>query len=84
MSTLYLAEFDRLPVDAGGRPVMAPAMPPIVEQTVAIGVSHAESAAFSGKTLFLQVHCDVICSIASGPAPVATASNQRLAANETR
>ena len=63
---------------------MAPAMPPIVEQTVAIGVSHAESAAFSGKTLFLQVHCDVICSIAFGPAPVATTSNQRLAANETR
>jgi hypothetical protein len=51
---------------------------------IAIGVSHAESAAFSGKTLFLQVHCDVICSIAFGPAPVATASNQRLAANETR
>jgi hypothetical protein len=84
MSTLYIAEFTSLPFDAHGQPVMAPAMPPVAEQTVAISGSHAESTAFGGSTRFAQISCDVICSIAFGTAPVATTSNQRLAANETR
>lgn len=84
MATLYLAEFDDMPRDKRGELVSAPMMPPIVEQTVAVGVSHAESAPFTGRTLFVQVHTDAICSISFGTSPIATTSNQRLAANETR
>lgn len=84
MATLYIAEFDQLLTDANGNVVMAPHMPPLTEQTVAIGMSHAESSAFSGRTRFAQIHCDVICSISFGTSPAATTGNQRLAANETR
>jgi hypothetical protein len=84
MATLYIAEVDRLGIDAHGVSVMAPHMPPLAEQTLAIGMSSVPSAAFGGKTRFLQVHTDAICSIAFGSSPVATAVNQRLAANETR
>jgi hypothetical protein len=84
MSTLYIAEFATLLVDARGQEVMAPAQPPVAEQTVSISMSHAESAAFGSSTRFIQIHCDAICSVAFGPAPVATTANQRLAANETR
>jgi hypothetical protein len=88
MATLYIAEVDRLGIDAHGVSVMAPHMPPIVEQTLPIGGGSLPSAAFSGKTRFVQVHTDAICSIAfttvAGVTPQATTSNQRLAANETR
>lgn len=81
MATLYIAEYDELLVDAHGQTVMAPKDPPIAEQIVAIGVSHAESVAFSGRTLFVQIGNDSTCSIAFGAAPVATTSNQRIPAN---
>lgn len=84
MSDLYVAEIELLGLDAHGAEVMAPKMPPIVEQLIVISGSTAQSAAFTGKTRFLQVHCDVVCSVAYGPNPVATTSNQRMAANETR
>lgn len=84
MATLYIAEIGKLGVDIRGKDVMAPYMPPLVEQTVTIGMSHTESNPFTGSTVFVQIHCDAICSVAFGAAPIATASNQRLAANETR
>jgi hypothetical protein len=86
MSTLYVAELSSLGFDASGQNIMAPQMPPAVEQTVAIGGSSAASAAFGGTTRFVQLHCDAICSIAFavGGTPTATTSNQRMAANETR
>jgi hypothetical protein len=88
MSTLYVTELSSLGIDAGGQNIMAPAMPPAVEQTVSIGSGSAPSAPFGGTTRFVQLHCDAICSIAFGlpaaPAPQATTSNQRMAANETR
>jgi len=84
MSTLYIAEIDRLGVDAHGASIMSPEMPPIVEQTVSIGMSSTQSAAFGGATTFVQIHCDAICSVAFGSNPTATTSNQRMAQNETR
>jgi hypothetical protein len=67
MSTLDLAEFDRMRTDADGKTVMAPHYPPVVpEQTVAIGMSSTKcSRAFSGRTRFIQVSTDATCSIAS-------------------
>jgi len=88
MSTLYIAEVAKLGIDSQGASIIAPQMPPLAEQTVNIGGSTTPSAAFGGHTRFVQVHTDAICSIAFSPTPgatpVATTSNQRLAANETR
>jgi hypothetical protein len=84
MSTLYIAEVSDLGIDTLGRIVMAPVMPPAVEQTVSIGGSSAQSNAFGSSTTFVQIHADSICSIAFGANPTATTSNQRLAANDTR
>jgi hypothetical protein len=85
MATLYIAEIELLGLDAHGAEIMAPKMPPIAEQTVAIGMTTAASTnAFTTRTRFVQIHTDAVCSIAFGVAPVATTSNQRLAANETR
>lgn len=84
MATLYITELDDLPVDNMGRPIAAPKMPPVAEQTKAIGGASAASNAFTTRTRFIQLHTDAICSVAFGDAPVATTSNQRLAAGETR
>jgi hypothetical protein len=84
MSILYIAEVTHLGFDAGGQSIAAPKMPPIAEQTVAIGMSSAASNPFSGHTRFVQIHTDASCSIAFGNSPTATSSNQRLAANDTR
>jgi hypothetical protein len=84
MAILYVTELSSLGFDASGQNIMAPQMPPAIEQTVAIGGSSAASAAFGGTTRFVQLHCDAICSIAFGTTPTATTTNQRMAANETR
>ena len=84
MTTLYITEVTDLALDSYGRIVMAPLMPPPVEQTVAIGGSSTQSNAFGSSTLSVQIHADSICSIAFGANPTATTSNQRLAANDTR
>jgi hypothetical protein len=85
LAKLYVAEFAHLPLDDRGRPVMAPPMPPIAEQVVAIGMTSTQAAnVFQSNTRYAQIHTDAICSVAFGTNPTATASNQRLAANETR
>ena len=87
MATLYVAEFGGAysPRDSlGGGQVseMAPT-PPANQQTIAIGGASIASAAFGATTAFIRVHTDVICSIAFGAAPVATATSMRLAADQT-
>jgi hypothetical protein len=84
MSTLYVAEYDKLLVDANGNVVMAPHEPPLVEQTVSIGMSSAAAVnPFSSRTKFVQLSTDAICSVLFGnPSGLAaTSSNQRLPAN---
>lgn len=82
MAVLYIAEFTDLPVFQGNS-VPAPRMPPVAEQTVAIG-AETDSAAFNAKTRVIRVHADAICSIVIGTGnPAATTSNMRLAANST-
>lgn len=81
MAVLYIAEY--LDID-GTRQV--PREPPLVEQTIAISSSSAPSVAFSAKTYMIRVHTDAICSVVVGTAgttPVATATNARMAANQT-
>jgi hypothetical protein len=94
MAVLYIAELSSLAVavSPGGWPsqplntTTLPGMPPITEQTLAIGASVA-SAPFNALTRFVRLACDSVCSIAwssaANPTPNATTSNMRLAANQT-
>jgi hypothetical protein len=83
MPTVYVAEF----ATVGGISkfgVAGAQLPPIREQTVAIGgASVATTLPFSANTTFVRVHTDAICSIAFGAAPEATVSMLRMAANQT-
>jgi hypothetical protein len=88
MATLYIAEYSNMATAASSMGpafvgAQCPQEPAVAEQTVSIGVSHAESSAFNANTRFIRVHCDAICSIVISASPVATASNKRLAANQT-
>lgn len=66
-----------------GNSLPVPAMPPVAEQVVAIGVASAQSAAFNAETRMVGIHADAICSVAFGVNPTAVATNRRLAANST-
>lgn len=83
MAVLYVAEYAELPVGPAGRVGQMPMEPPVAEQTVAIAGVSAASLAFNTKTRFVRLHTDAICSVVFGAAPVATAVNGRLAANQT-
>lgn len=83
MAVLYIAEYDRLATDLNGRPILAGNEPPIAEQTVAIGGSSTQSAAFNSQTRYARVHADAICHILAGKNPTATTSKQRMAADQT-
>ena len=81
--TLYIAEYAEVHQGAAGRVGQAPNEPPLVEQTVAIGGSSTQSAAFNVQTRLVRIHCDNICSIVFGTNPTALATNQRFAAGQT-
>lgn len=82
MATLYITEYATVATlpNATGQVALEPA---IAEQTVAIGVSSAASAAFNAKTRLVRLHTDSVCSIKLGLSPTAAATNGRLAANQT-
>jgi hypothetical protein len=79
MATLYVTEFPPNMPSA----LQVASMPPIAEQTVAIGVGSAASNAFNGATGLVRLHADVVCSVAFGASPTAAATNARLAAGQT-
>lgn len=81
MAVAYIAEFADLPI-INGLLVAAPKMPPVAEQTVAIGVA-AQSAAFNAKTKFVRINVDAVCSLEFGPNPTATMTSPRMSANTT-
>jgi len=86
VAKLYVTEFSELPAArSNGHPQMVQ-QPPLVDQApVSIGVTHAESATFGAATRIVRLHSDAACSILFGPAgsTIATANNQRMAANQT-
>lgn len=58
--------------------------PPVASQTVAIGGSSTQSAAFNSATYMIRIHADAICSILiGGTNPVATTTNARFVAGQT-
>lgn len=82
MATVYIAEFNA--IGGGGNfPVAGAQMPPIVQQTVAIGGASTQSNPFNAGTTFIRVHVDAICSIMIGPDPTATTATMRMAAGQT-
>src|SRR5690349_12380927 len=87
MAVLYVTEFAQMAVFVGanGQAGQMPAEPPIAEQTIAIGVSSVQSAAFNANTKFVRLHVDSTgpCSIEFGTNPTATATTQRMAPNQT-
>lgn len=82
MAKVFIAEYPNSRVYQGGL-IPVSEMPPLAEQTVAIGGGSTQSAAFNAKTQIIRVHTDAICSIAIGANPTATANTARLAANAT-
>lgn len=87
MTKLYVSEYSDQPAASyTGLGLQIVKDPALVEQVpVAIGASAAASAPFSARTRIVRLHADSVCSIVIGPAAttVATANNQRMAANQT-
>ena len=82
MATLYITEYTQ----AGGPSglgMLLPNDPPVAEQTVTIGSSSTQSAAFNAATTFIRVHTDAICSVLIGANPAAAATDARMAASTT-
>jgi len=82
MATFYITEFANIGRDQG-QGVPATPLPPVAEQTLAIGAVSAQSGSFNPATNFIRAHADAACSIAVGANPVAAAGNARMAANQT-
>jgi len=84
MATLYITEFAEIQGGDNNGKVPVVKLPPLAEQTVAIG-AETDSAAFNAATKFIRVHCDAICSIkvAATGNPAATTSSMRLPADHT-
>lgn len=84
MAVLYVTEYATVGVSVAGRIQQVPVQPPLQRQTIAIGGSSAALAtAFKTATKLVRLHADAICSIAFGASPVATATTERMAANQT-
>jgi hypothetical protein len=79
MAVLYITEFAAI-ANVSGAPIAM--MPPLAEQTVAIG-AEADSSAFNSRTRYIRVQNDAICSIAIGATPTASTTTMRLAADST-
>lgn len=83
MATLYITEFGGSNVAPFSSPAAVSALlplPPVAEQTVAIGAESAQSGALNNATVCVRLMADVVCSIAIGEDPEATATTLRLAA----
>ena len=77
MAVIFITEFAALANVTGCNIAM---MPPLAEQTVAIG-AETDSNAFNAHTRFIRVHNDAICSIAIGLTPTASTTTMRLPAD---
>lgn len=83
MAVAYITEYAELGRDNNARTIPVGQEPPVATQTVSIGGSSTQSAAFNSKTAFIRVHVDAICSLSFGANPTADASSPRMAANTT-
>lgn len=82
MAIVYITEFQLIGMVENG-PAQIAQGAPVAAQTVVIGGGSTPSAAFNPATRLIRVHTDAICSIKIGTAPVATAGDARMAADQT-
>lgn len=79
MATVYISEFSGLAATAQSDSIAAVAVPPIAEQTVAVGATSVQSAAFQPSTQWVLISSDSIFSANFGANPTATTANYRHA-----
>ncbi len=80
-STLYISEFQGAPpLSVYFQAVTAPAL---VNQTVSIGGSSAQSSAFSSTTGIIRINTDATCRILFGTNPTALSTSMRMIAGQT-
>ena len=82
MAVLYISEYEDA-AEIGPDKMPMASEPEKTTQTVAIGGSSTQSAAFGATTVYVRLHADVICSVKFGTNPTATATTKRMAANQT-
>ena len=88
MASLFIAEFSmfgtiKAPTASGwGDSAPIPAVPPVAEQKITIGVT-TQSAAFNAATKMVRLHAEAACCVEFGADPIATTDNMRLAAGQT-
>ncbi|MBP8292862.1 MAG: hypothetical protein KAX65_08815 [Caldilineaceae bacterium] len=83
MANLHITEFSTQARDTAFGSALVPAaqMPPVAEQTLAIGATSAACTnAFNAATRFICLTAKADCHIQIGAAPVATASMRPLTA----
>lgn len=83
MPSLYISEYSQEGVDALGRVTPVAKAPATTTQKVTISGTSAQSSALDATTTLVRVHTDATCSILFGADPTATASNMRMAADQT-
>lgn len=82
MALLYVSEYTAQQVDQG-KAVPIAFCPAIAEYTLAIGGGSVASPPFQTNTNIVRLHSDAVCSIKFGLNPTATATNARMAQNQT-
>lgn len=79
MAVLYIAEFVDVMLARQGQPPELAPMPPLIEQTLAIGAGSVSCTAFQTTTRVVRVHTDSTCSIAVGTTPTAVVGSGTVA-----
>lgn len=80
MPTLYITEFAALGTNERNGLFAAPLAPSLADQTVAIGASSVQSAAFNAAARVVRLAADKPCSVKFGTSPTATTATMRLEA----
>ena len=85
MAVLYVTEYTNVGRELKANISQSAAEPALAQQSLAIGAGSVASVNFNAKTRLVRVHSDAVCSIkiAAGAVPVAVATAQRMAANQT-
>jgi hypothetical protein len=83
MPTLWISEFEAMPLDSGLATPPISALPPVAEQTRSISGSSAQSSAFNTRTRFVRLHTDTACHVVVGANPTATTGALKLPADAT-
>ena len=81
MAVLFITEYSRLAIEAQGFPVLV-GLEPSRTQTVAIGGGSVQVTLGAGAR-FVRLHTDAICHVKFGTNPTASATEMRMAANQT-